>query len=595
MITEHIILIITLATALVLFWKQWLRTDITAIIVMMVLILPWPHPGGQWKGILGYQDGFSGFGSSAVIMVVSMFIFGGAIVKTGAAEVLGMKFFRANSDREWKFQLTILVVSTITSMFINDTTVVLIYLPMVLSICKEKNISPSRYLLFLAYGSLLGGQWTLIGTRSNIIISDFFRQNTGQGLGFFNFTPMAAAIFILGGIYLLLMGKKFLPVKIGRESKKNQKEYLTEVVITEESAMIGKSLRELEWTKRSNLSVIEIIREEERMPEWIKLRQRDRMIIRGDVDTIGELLKSPDLKLREEAKIDPKKLQSIDLVTVEALISPNSNYAGRALDLVDFNRHYGFTIIGISRHGKSLRNRPSDIRLEYGDSLLLLGNVSDLERIKRNKNLMLLEEESFPAIGKKKALIVIILLLGIILTSITNVLPPPISLPLAALLSIILGCIRPDDAYNTIDWRAVVTVAAMISYGIALEKTHTAEEIAKFTVINFQNLGPIAVMGFIFIVAILITQFIDNAAVAIILAPIAYQLSVLMKVNPKPFMIGLAICVSSAFCTPVGHESTILVNGPGNYEFKHYLIIGAGLAIITWFIGTFLTPYIWPF
>lgn len=202
MITEQIILIIVLAAALVLYWKQWLRTDITAVIVMLVLILPWPHPEGQWKGVLSYQDGFSGFGSSAVIMVVSMFIFGGAIVKTGAAEVLGLKFFRANSDKEWKFQLTILAVSTITSMFINDTTVVLIYLPMILSICKEKKIYPSRYLLFLAYGSLLGGQWTLIGTRSNIIISDFFKQNTGQGLGFFNFTPMAAAISVLGGIYL---------------------------------------------------------------------------------------------------------------------------------------------------------------------------------------------------------------------------------------------------------------------------------------------------------------------------------------------------------------------------------------------------------
>ncbi|HSD64956.1 MAG TPA: SLC13 family permease [Ignavibacteriaceae bacterium] len=595
MVTEHILIIIILVVALVLFWKQWLRTDITAVIVMMALILPWPHPDGIWKGVISYQDGFSGFGSSAVIMVVAMFIFGGAIVKTGAAEVLGIKFFRANSGKEWRFQLTILVVATASSMFINDTTVVLIYLPMILSICKEKNISPSRYLLFLAYGSLLGGQWTLIGTRSNIIISDFFRQSTGNGLGFFNFTPIAAAIFILAAVYLILIGKKLLPTKRGRENKKSQKEYLTEVIVTEDSGVIGKSLRELEWSKRSNLSVVEIIRDEERMPDWIKLRQGDKMIIRGDIDTIGDLLKSSEIKLKEEVKIDPKKLQSVDLVTVEALISPNSNYAGRTLDVIDFSRYYGFTIIGVSRHGKTLKKGPSDIKLEYGDSLLLLGNVADVERLGRNKNLMLLEEESFPAIGKKKAAIVIILLLGIIITSITNVLPPPVSLPLAALLVIILGCIRVDDAYNTIDWRAVVTVAAMIPYGIALEKTHTAEEIAKFTVSNFENLGPFAVMGFIFIIAVVVTQFIDNAAVAIILAPIAYQLSVIMKVNPRPFMVGLAICISAAFCTPVGHESTILVNSPGNYEFKHYLMFGSGLAILTWFGATFLTPVIWPF
>lgn len=595
MTIEHFLLIIILAAALILFWTQLLRTDITAVIVMIALILPWPHQSGEWTGIVSYQDGFSGFGSSAVIMVVAMFIFGGAIVKTGAAEVLGLKFFRANSDKEWRFQFTILMVSTVSSMFINDTTVVLIYLPMILSICKEKNIPPSRYLLFLAYGSLLGGQWTLIGTRSNIIISDFFKQNTGQGLGFFNFAAIAAAIFIAGAVYLILVGKKILPMKKGKENRKNQKEYLTEVIVTKDSAVIGKSLKELEWTKRSNLSIIEIIRDEERMPDWIKLRQGDKMIIRGDVDTIGELLKSPDIKLREEMKINPKTLQSVDLVTVEALISPNSNYAGRRVDLMDFNRYYGFTIIGVSRHGKRLKNRPSEIKLEYGDSLLLLGNTSDVERLGRNKNLMLLEEESIPAIGRKKALIIIILLLGIIITSITNFLTPAISLPLAALLAIIFRCIRPEDAYNTIDWRAVVTVGAMIPYGIALQKTHTAEEIAKFTVSNFHYLGPMAVMGVIFLIVVMVTQFIENAAVAIIFAPIAYQLSVLMKVNPRPFMIGLAICVSSAFCTPIGHESTILVNSPGNYDFKHYLIIGAGLAMLTWFGATFLTPVIWPF
>ena len=594
---EHILLVIILSAALVLFWTQWIRTDLTAVIVMMSLIIPWPHQNGEWKGIISYQDGFSGFGSSAVIMVAAMFIFGGAIVKTGAAEVYGMKLFRANAGSEWRFQLSILITATISSMFINDTTVVLIFLPMILSICKEKNLSPSRYLLFIAYGSLLGGQWTLIGTRSNIIISDFFRHNTGEGLGFFDFTPIAVFIFITASVYFVFFGKRFLPKSnsgINRDAK-NSKEYLTEVIVTEDSSVSGKSIYELEWSKRHDLTVIDIIRDKERMPNWVKLRPQDLVIMRGNVDSIGALLKSPDFQLKEEVKMDPETLQSVDLVTVDALLSPNSNYAGRTLNSVDFSRYYGFTIIGISRHGKTIKDKPSDIILEYGDSLLLLGNISDIKRLKRNSNLMLLGEESFPAIGKRKAVIVLILLLGVIVTAITDILPPPVSIPLAALLAILFGCIKLQDAYTSVDWKTIVTIAGMIPFGIALEKTKAAELIAKFTVNSFAHAGPLAVMGALFLITILLTQLIENAAVAIILAPLAYQLSIITGVNPKTFMVGLAICVSTAFCTPVAHESTILVMGPGNYKFKHYLLIGAGMAFLTWLGGTFITPLIWPF
>jgi di/tricarboxylate transporter len=592
---DQILLVIILVIALVLFWTQWVRTDITAVIVMMLLILPWPHSNGEWKGIISYQDGFSGFGSSAVIMVTSMFIFGGAIVKTGAAEFLGVKLFRANADKEWRLQLSILISTTISSMFINDTTVVLIFLPMILAICKEKNLSPSRYLLFLAYGSLLGGQWTLIGTRSNIIISDFFRHRTGQGLGFFDFTPMAVIIFISAAFYFLLLGKKFLPKGRYIQDQQELKEYLTEVVVNEGSSVTGKSINELDWSKRSNLRVIDIIRNNERMPGWVKLKKDDLLIMRGNVDSIGDLLKSPDFQLKEEVKMDPETLQSVDLVTVDALLSPNSNYAGRTLNQVDFSNYYGFTIIGISRHGRTIMDKPSEITLEYGDSLLLIGHIEDLKRLGRNPNLILLGKESFPAIGKRKAAITLLLLLGIIFTSIFDILSPPISIPLAALLSILLGCLKLEDVYSTIDWKTVVTVAAMIPFGIAMEKTQSAELIAKFMVNSFASAGPLLLLAVLFIVTIFLTQLIENAAVAIILAPLAYQLALTVGADPKPFMVGLAISISSSFCTPVAHESTILVMAPGNYKFKHYLVIGAGMAFLTWLGSVFITPLFWPF
>lgn len=592
---EYIALGIILTGAVYLFWTQRLPYELTAVLVLIALVLPWPRPDGAWEAILSYQEAFSGFGSSAVIMITAMFVFGGALVQTGAAEWVGVRLFRASAAREWLFQLTILTMTALCSMFVNDTTTVLVFMPLVLTVCREKDLSPTRYLLFAAYGSLLGGQWTLIATRSNILISDFHRQYTGQGLGFFDFTPMAAGIFLASALYLVAFGRKLLPTSAAFDPPEEDRDYLAEVVVTEHSSSVGKKVEELAWSRRSDMSVVEILRGDQHLPRWLRLEPGDILIMEGPPQTIRELLKTTDFQLKEEVKINHKTLQSVNLVTVEALLAPNSRYQGRTLGQVDFSRFYRFTLMGISRYGETLRTRPSEIPLQYGDYLLLLGNVADLPQLKNNPNLILLGEKSVPAIGRQKAVITIALLLGIILTAVTDLLPPPVSIPVAAVLAVLLGCINLQDAYNNIDWPTIITLGGMIPLGLALEKTGAAAELAGLLSRSFHGIAPIFLLGAVLFLAVLLTQLIENAAVAIILAPIAYQIAIESGVNPRPFMVGLAVCVSSAFCTPVAHESTILVLGPGGYRFRHYLQLGSGLALLTWVVGTLLTPLVWPF
>jgi len=411
---EYWVLTIILAGALYLFWTQKQRTDVTALLVMLALIIPWPHADGTWRGMLSYQDGFSGFGSAAVIMVTSMFVLGAAMVRTGAAERLGGRLFRACAGREALLQGAILVVTTGFSMFVNDTTVVLMFLPIILAICKERNLSPSRYLLCVAYGSLLGGQWTLVGTRSNIIISDYLRLRTGSSIGFFDFSPVAAAIFAVAFAYFLLFGRRLLPNPSKVESPEDTlaREYLTEVLVTPQSAIVGKPLQQLAWWKRTDLTVVELVRGQERIPAagWLKLLPGDILIMQGPVPTIGDLLKSPDFQLKEEVKMDHQTLRSVDLVTVEALLAPSSDYLGNTLEQMDFSHDYGFTVMGISRHGKTIRERPMAEPLQYGDSLLLLGHVARVGRLERNPNLFLVGHRHFPGLGRKKALITMLLM-----------------------------------------------------------------------------------------------------------------------------------------------------------------------------------------
>ena len=315
--------------------------------------------------------------------------------------------------------------------------------------------------------------------------------------------------------------------------------------------------------------------------------------MQGAVPTIGSLLKSPDFRFMEEVKIGEKALRSLDLITVEALLSPNSRYTGRTMQQTNFGRDYGFSVLGISRHGQTIQERPSTTRLEYGDSLLLLGHNSNLERLERNPNLIVLSQRHFPTAGKKQAIITMLLLGGIILAAITGVLTPALSIPIAAAAVLLLGTVKVTDTYKSVDWPAVATVGGMISFGLALEKTGAAGALAHGIVTNFQWAGPNLLLGALLMFTVALTQVIENAAVAIILAPVAYQIAREGHADPKPFMIGLAICISTSFCTPVAHETTMLVMGPGRYRFKHYLSIGSGMAIIAWLLATLVTPMIW--
>jgi di/tricarboxylate transporter len=424
--------------------------------------------------------------------------------------------FRACAHDELLFQVAVLSVATLFSMFINETTIVLVFMPVVLGVCKERNLSPSRYLLCAAYGAALGGQWTLIGTRSNIIVSGLLRQRTGQGINFFDFTPIAAPVFAGCAIYFFLFGRRFLPrAEVQSLEQELGKEYLTEVMVTPQSTTVGLTLDQLDWAKRQDVTIVGVIREGERMPPngWMKLHPGDALIMQGAVPTIGSLLKSPDFRFMEEVKIGEKTLRSLDLITVEALLSPNSRYTGRTMQQTNFGRDYGFSVLGISRHGQTIQERPSATRL--------------------NPNLILLSQRRFPTSGKKQAIITMLLLGGIILTAMTGVLTPALSIPLAAVAVLLLGCVKVTDTYKSVDWQAVATVGGMMSLGLALEKTGAAGALAHAVVSNFQWAGANLILCALLALTVLLTQLIENAAVAIILAPIAYQIARMRNVPPR--------------------------------------------------------------
>lgn len=598
MAPESIYLAVVLLAAMASFYLQRIRADVTALLVMLSLLVPWRPRADGLEPILSPGQAFHGFGSPALIMVASMFVLSAAMVRTGAAGMLGGRLLSRSATSELRFQLTILVMITLFSAVINNTTTVLVWMPPVMAICRERGYSPSRVLMLLAFGSLLGGQWTLIGTRSNVILSDFLSERVGEGFGFFAFTPVAIVVFLACAAWFLLAGRRFLPragEKASLESRYDVAEFLTETMAEAESDLVGKTLAELDLAGRE-VSLLQVIRDGEFLPPspWLKVQPGDVLVIQGRITAITDVITRKGMKVREELKIDDKTLRSADLRMVEAILPPDSKLVQRSLRDLDFHHRYGVSPLAISRAGRSIKERPLHVTLRTGDSLLLVGHETELDRLRRNPDLMLLESRPLPNARPKSAIVLLAILALMVLTGAFGWLSPSVAIPAAAVAAVLVGCVGLRSAYEAIDLPTLVIVGAMIPFGEALQTTGTAEQFAGWLAALAGGDSPHLTLALLLLLALILTQIIENAAVAVLLAPLAYEMALASGADPRPFFIGIAVCISASFITPIAHESTLLVMGPGRYRFRDYVVLGFPFAVLTWIVATLAVPWFWP-
>lgn len=599
MTAEAIYVVVALLLAVASFYGHWLRPDVTALLLMLALLVPWRPTEEGLVGVLDPAAAFHGFGSPALMMVASMFVLSAAMVRTGAAQLLGGRLLAAAGTSELRFQMTILGVITLFSAVVNDTTTVLVWMPLVMSVCRERGYPPARVLMLLAYASLLGGQWTLIGTRSNVIVSDYLRSRTGEGLDFFAFTPVAVCVWIACAAWFVLLGRRLLPGGAAQETLESRyevAEFLTETMAQPGSELVGRTLDELDLPGRREVTVLQVIRGKEFLPPspWLRIQAGDVLVIQGRITAITEVLSRPGMQVREELKIDDKTLRSADLRMVEAVLPPDSELERRSLRDVDFHHQYGVSPLAISRAGRSLRDRPLSVPLRAGDSLLLVGHEAEIQRLRRNRNLLLLESRPLPTVGRYKAVLVLALMTAMVLACATGLLAPAVAIPCAAMAAVLTGSVGMRTAYEALDLPALVIVGAMIPTGEALVRTGAAQSLADAVAHSFAGSSPVLLLAVLLLLTVTLTQLIENAAVAVILAPLAYELAIAGGARPEPFLLAVAICVSTAFMTPMAHESTILVMGPARYRFADYLRLGAPFALLTWAVTTAVVAWLHP-
>jgi len=772
------VLIIVLI-AVVLFVSDKLRVDLVALMVLGALVI---------TQLITPTEALSGFSNPAVVTVWAVFILSGALSKTGVANVIGNQVMRLAGNKEFRLLVLIMLTAAVLSAFMNNVGVAALLLPVVMEIARRTGTPPSKLLIPLAFGALLGGLTTLIGTPPNILVSDALRDAGFEPFGIFDFAPVGLIIMIAGIAFMVLIGKYLLPnrnpsqqlsagdrgdledyyqienqmvmlkipsgshlsgmtladsklgstlglnvvaivhngqnqlapppgallqegdrlLAVGRagqleDLRKHQVEtierfpltadrveaiglQLAEANIIPDSDLIGNTLADISFRKKHGVNVLSIRRGDDLIRDGlydVKLEQEDILLLQGESSRlqnvysedgliVTELESAEDFQLQErlllvfvpshsalagktlvESKLGevfgltilriirsdqviempepneevmagdtmlvqssdeniasirgleqlelddnilpPSSLESEKIGLVEAVLSPHTTLTGKTLRDLHFRSKYGLNVLAIWRSGKAFQEDLVNIPLKFGDALLLFGSREHLRVLGTEPDFLVLTEDAQEPVRTKKAPIAVAIMVGVFVTVLLGWLPIAVAAVIGGTLMVLSGALTMDEAYRYIEWPAVFLIAAMLPLGIAMQNSGAADYVANGMLGITGDFGPLAILAGLMILSILASQFMPNAAVVVLMAPIALATARDMDISPLILMMGIAIAASASFLSPVSHPANVLIMGPGGYRFSDYIKVGLPLTIVVVVIALIALPIFWPF
>ncbi len=590
---DEIIVFAVLALALALFVVGRWRYDIVAIVALLILTI---------AGIVPAADAYKGFGHPAVVTVAAVLVLSRALYDSGVVDVIASWYSRIPEY----FTLRITAISSITafcSAFMNNVGAVSLLLPVAIRVSNRTGRPPSRYLMPLAFASLLGGMTTLIGTPPNVIISQFREDHVGTAFSMFDFTLVGLAVTVAGVLFIALGGWRLLP---DREPPRTLggaldiEGYMTEVRVPFDSRFVGKHLLDVEEFGDEDVTVAGLIRGgvveaapssyQIIDPDDILMIEADPEDLRSFVDQTGfELVGSVGI----ESEID-QTLSANDVSIVEAVVSAGSPAIGRSARYLHLHSEFGVNLLGVSRRGRRFVRRLSHVNFRIGDVLLLQGREELLQSALPRLGLLPLAEREL-RIGQPRRLVFPLVIFGgaLLLTSL-GILTVQVSFVAAVAILLITRFVSLESAYQAVDWPVIILLGAMIPVGEALETTGGAARIAATLADLGAFLPPWAMLGIILVTTTLLSAVINNAAAVILMAPIGIGVAETLGSSLDPFLMAVAIGGSSAFLTPIGHQSNTIVMGPGGYEFSDYLRMGFPLEIVIVGIAIPAIIWVWP-
>ena len=617
--------LIILALSAVFFVNGKLRSDLAALCALVLLIV---------FNILTPEEALSGFSNPIVIMMVGLFVVGGAIFKTGLAKMISSKILRLAGKSELKLFILIMMVTAFIGAFVSNTGTVALMLPIVVSMAASANISPGRFLMPLAFASSMGGMATLIGTPPNLVVDEVLSNAGFTDLSFFSFTPIGVICVLIGLVVLIPLSKFFLVKKedgkdtkttTGHSPKELAKKYqlsdnLYRIQIRPGSRIGGKKLQELNITQAYNLSILEVRRQSSSQGRFLKtvdqslagphteLQENDILYVFGPFEKVNQFAKEQNLELTdthvseyvEGAEVEKLSVREIGIA--EVLLMPDSKLINKAVKDSGFRDKYSVNILGIQRKGEYILNDIKDIKMHAGDILLIQGTWDSIARMSQKQSQWVvlgqpLEEASKVTLDYKApvaALIMVLMIAAMVFDFIP--IPPVAAVIIAGILMVLTGCFRNvEEAYKTINWESVVLIAAMLPMSLALEKTGASNLISEKLVSGLGDYGPLVLMAGIYFTTSLLTMFISNTATAVLVAPIALQSAIAINVSPYPFLLAVTVGASMCFASPFSTPPNALVMSAGKYTFMDYVKVGLPLQIVMGIVMVFILPLLFPF
>jgi len=579
----------TLFVAFGLFIWGRFRYDVVAMLALLAVVL---------AGLVPFDQAFSGFAHPAVITVAAVLILSRALQNAGIVDVIVRLLtpLRGSETLQVGSQAGLI---TVLSSFMNNVGALALMLPVALRNAYRDGYAPAKSLMPLAFASMLGGMVTLIGTPPNLIVASFREEEMGAPFGMFDFSPVGIAVAIAGLVFIVLLGPRLLPSdrQGANDDALDVGKYLAEARVQKEGKAWGKTVREVESLVGQEVRVVGLVEGSKRQvaPAPTKtVNARHVLLLEGEPGAIKELVDAGGLKLLSSEGLSAERLRSERVALAEAVIKPGSPLEGKKATSLTLRRDHGINLLGIARHGKRLRARLGDTRLQTGDVLLLQGPTESMASTLAELGCLPLAERSLQ-IGRPRRLLLASGIFALaILATVVGIVPVQVAFIAAAVAVVLVGIVQPGEIYTSIDWPVIVLLGAMIPVGTALETTGSAALVADGILVLGSNFASFGIIALLLIATMFVSDAINNNATAVLMAPIGFQLAEGLQASADPFLMAVAVGASCSFLTPIGHQSNTLIMAPGGYHFGDYWRLGLPLQVIIAAVAVPMILLVWP-
>lgn len=577
-----------LLVAIILFATEKFSVDMITIGLLITL---------TGIGILTPEEAFRGFGSDFIIMLASIFVVGAAMQKAGVLDIISDYIGSTNQKRIRWMPTYIMSIVGLTSAFLNNTAVTALFVAPVTALAGKMKTSPSKLLLPMAYASIIGGTCTVIGTSTNIAVNAYLSKHGYVPFGMFDFVTIGVVMLCIGILYLALFGNKLLPGRshVTMVGELESSHFFTEIIVMPNSVMGGQKVRDTLLSEKG-FKVLNIIRDRQNSVAngYSVIEQGDVLLVEGSISELLKIKSSIGVEIFSEY-ISESDLNTDEIRLAEVMVTPSNDFVGQTVRESQFKRRFGLLIVAVNREGHTLSDKIGNLVIRTGDRLLVQGPAVNIEYRQDRGDITIVNEYHFnKPRNVRNALLSAGFFIGAVALGSLEVIPLSIAFMAAAFLCIAFRCLKAEEAYQKVEWKLLILIGGMSSFGFAMEKTGTANLLSEWVIHFAGGYGPLAVMGAFCVITILLTQPMANAAAALVMLPVALNAAHLLEVNPLTFALAVMLSASMSLITPF-EPSCLLVYGPGKYKFTDFLRTGVPLSILLLVVILLMVPLLYPF